>query len=177
MLKVHVKNLENEVVLSLEGRVVTGETEILRYAVRSQPTCTATTLDLAEVTTIDAHGLGVLLELRDQSLRKGSRFRLMNVSPQLNQVFEITRLNTVFEMTSKVEYLPWVSCARQRPVAALLVRLTISGGSFQSSSVIGDLTFLICHFFAMGLTKFFGDSTTSIRNVKWKLSNPPNDSW
>ena len=100
MLKVHAKKLENVVVLGLQGRIINGETEILRSAVRVISDATAIILDLKGVTTVDAHGLGVLLELRQQTAANGMRFKLMNISHPLSRVFEITKLNSVFEITS-----------------------------------------------------------------------------
>jgi len=119
MLKVHAKNLGNVAVLSLQGQIVTGETEILRTAVQSLPAVSAVKLDLARVATIDAGGLGAMLELREQAESKGIRFELMNVTRQISRVFEITRLNTVFRITSSVKFFPAVSHNRRvRPVLA-----------------------------------------------------------
>jgi anti-anti-sigma factor len=109
MLNVNAKNLGNVTVLSLQGQVVNGETETLRNAIDSLPITRAVILDLARVTTVDAHGLGVLLELREKTNSKGIRFQLMNVSQPLRQVLEITRLNTVFQIISGVEFFPTVA--------------------------------------------------------------------
>ena len=100
MLKVHAKKLETFAVLGLQGRVINGETQILRDAVRSVSGANAIILDLKGVTTVDAHGLGVLLELRQQTIANGMRFKLMNISQPLSKVFEITKLNSVFDITS-----------------------------------------------------------------------------
>ena len=100
MLKVHAKKLETVAVLGLHGRIINGETEKLRQAVRAVSGATAIILDLKGVTTVDAHGLGVLLDLRQQTTAGGMRFKLMNISQPLSRVFEITRLNSVFEITS-----------------------------------------------------------------------------
>ena len=118
MLKIHAKNLENVAVLSLEGRVVTGETDALRTAVQFISPCNAIILNLAQVTTVDAHGLGVMLEMREQAVAKGLRFKVINVNQPLNRIFEITRLDTVFELNTRVEYAPAVSRARLATVAA-----------------------------------------------------------
>jgi len=48
----------------------------------------------------------LLLELRAQTESKGIEFRLMNVTRLVSRVLEITRLNTVFEMTSSDALLP-----------------------------------------------------------------------
>jgi len=120
MLNVHVKNLGTVAVLCLQGQIVTGETE-LRNAVHelSQVSVSAVILDLARVTTIDAGGLGVMLELREHAESRGIRFELMNVTKQIGRVLEITRLDSVFNITSGVEFLPAVSRSRQASMARL----------------------------------------------------------
>jgi len=106
MLKVHGKKLETVAVLGLYGRIINGETEKLRQAVRDISGATAVILDLKGVTTVDAHGLGVLLDLRQQTIASGMRFKLMNINQPLSRVFEITKLNSVFEVTSLGESIP-----------------------------------------------------------------------
>ena len=117
MLNVHAKNLGTVAVLCLQGQIVTGETEILRDAVQSVSDVGAVLLDLARVTTIDAGGLGVLLQLREQAESRGIRFQLMNVTKQIRRVLEITRLDSVFQVTSGVEFLPAVSRSGRASVA------------------------------------------------------------
>jgi anti-anti-sigma factor len=119
MLNVHVKNFGTVAVLCLQGQIVNGETEILRNTVQSLSEISAIKLDLARVTTIDAGGLGVMLELRQQAEAKGVSFELMNVTKQVSRVFEITRLDSVFQITSGVEFFPPVSRSRRTPFASL----------------------------------------------------------
>ena len=119
MLKVNAKNLGNIAVLSLQGQIVNGEMETLRNAVQSLPVVTAVQLDLARVTTIDAGGLGTMLELRQQAESRGIRFELMNVTKQIRRVFEITRLNSVFQMTPAAEFITAVSQGRRVSVPAI----------------------------------------------------------
>ncbi len=96
MLKVQAKKLGTVAVLCLQGQIVNGETEILRNAVNSQSDVSAVILDLAQVTTVDAGGLGVMLALREQAESKGICFELMNVTKQISRVLEITRLDVSF---------------------------------------------------------------------------------
>ena len=119
MLKVHAKNLGTATVLCLQGQIVIGDTETLRNVVQSLSETSAVILDLARVNTVDAHGLGVMLELREQTLERGIRFELMNVSKPLSWVLEITRLDSVFQITSGVEFFPPVSRDSRVPLAAL----------------------------------------------------------
>jgi anti-anti-sigma factor len=119
MLKVHAKNLGTVAVLCLQGQIVNGETEILRNAVSSLSETSAVILDLARVTTVDAHGLGVMLELRERTHAKGIRFELMNVTKQISRVLEVARLDSIFQITSGVEFFAAVSRDRGATVAAL----------------------------------------------------------
>jgi anti-anti-sigma factor len=121
MLKVQTRNLGNIAFLCVQGQIVNGETDVLRRAVRLQsdvqPDVCTVILDLAQVSTVDAGGLGAMLELREQVQAKGIGFKLMNVSKLVGKVLEITRLNSVFEVTSGVELFPAVS---QRTPAAVM---------------------------------------------------------
>ena len=109
MLKVHTRNSENVAVLCLQGRIVNGETASLREAVISQTRVGTVVLDLGRVSTIDASGLGLMLELRRQSLANGIRFKLMNVTKLVSRVLEVTRLDSVFEVAPTIEFLPATS--------------------------------------------------------------------
>lgn len=118
MLQVHGKNLETFTVLCVQGQIVTGETDVLRTAVLSLADTRRVILDLAKVSIVDAHGLGVLLDLRQRTLAKGACFELMNVSQPLRRIFEITRLDSVFDITYGVEFFPAIR-ARRVAVTAL----------------------------------------------------------
>ena len=118
MLKVHAKNLGTVAVLCLQGQIVNGETEALRKTVHSVSGVSAVILDFARVTTVDAGGLGVMLELRELAESKGIRFELMNVTKQISKVLEVTRLDSVFQITSGVEFFPAVSRSSRRTSVA-----------------------------------------------------------
>ena len=100
-MRVHVQKLGNISILRLHGRIVIGETDILSSTVGSQVDASTVVLDLAHVSRIDARGLGVLLELREQAESKGIEFRIMNVTRLVQQVLKITKLDAVFEVASE----------------------------------------------------------------------------
>jgi anti-anti-sigma factor len=118
MLKVNSRKLENVRVLSLEGRLVNGEAAVLRDAVHShfnedsQPRTGVVVLDFARVSAVDAGGLGLLLELRSAAQAKGLRLRVINASRLVGRIFAITRLDSVFEVSSEVETYATPSAAR-----------------------------------------------------------------
>lgn len=117
MLKVNTKKLGAGKILCLEGQIINGDTETLRAAVQAIPD-TDIILELSNVAIVDAHGLGVLLQLREQTLARGLRFELMNVSPSLNRIMEITRLNTVFDIQPRLEFFARTPRTHLMPVAA-----------------------------------------------------------
>lgn len=116
MLKVYSRNLGDVAILSLQGRLISGETRSLRDAVSSQSNVDAIVLDLSRVTAIDARGLGIMLDLRRQSCSRGIHFRLMNVNKFTRRVLEVTRLDSVFEIIPRTE--PSFATARPGPKRA-----------------------------------------------------------
>jgi anti-sigma B factor antagonist len=119
MLKVHTKQLGTVTILCLQGQIVTGETESLRAALSDLSGVSAVILDFARVSTIDAGGLGVMLGLREQAAAKGIRFALMNVTKGVGSVLAVARLDSVFEITSGMEFFPVVSRERRASAAVL----------------------------------------------------------
>ena len=114
MLKIHSTKVGGTSILCLQGRIVRGETATLRNAVNSQTGIDEVVLDLSRVKTIDAGGLGVMLELHEQTRSKGIQFKLSNVTQLVKRVLEITRLDSVFE----VSYANRALSASQLTVAA-----------------------------------------------------------
>src|SRR6266540_6724194 len=110
MLKVRAQKLGGVAVLCLQGRIINGETEELSDAVRSQINASAIILDFAQVELIDAKGLSVLLELRELTHSRGIEFRLMNVTRLVQQILEITRLNSVFARHARLRPRRTVRC-------------------------------------------------------------------
>lgn len=119
MLRVHVKKLGTVAVLYLQGQIVTGETETLCSAVHSLSEVSAIKLDLARVSTVDARGLGAMLVLREQTQANGISFELMNVPKPVSRVLELVRLDSVFQITSGVNFLPAVSRSQRASMANL----------------------------------------------------------
>ena len=112
MLKVHTRKLGNVAVVSVQGRIVNGETASLRQEVDSQSRVNTVLLDLSRVSTIDASGLGLMLEMREETQSRGMRFKLMNVTNLVSRVLAVTKLDSVFEITPAAESMPALAHAR-----------------------------------------------------------------
>ena len=118
MLNVERRNLGTVSLLNLDGNVVIGETGPLHDIVQTLPPASSVVMDLSRVRMVDAHGLGVLLQLREQSQARGMQLELTNISNQLRELFRITRLDSVFQIRSGAEFFARRPTARQTLVAA-----------------------------------------------------------
>ena len=99
MLRVCAERRGNTSVLHLKGRIIRGqEIEELRDEVLKAGS-SVLVLDLLDVDRIDAAGLGLLLTLREWANSRGIEFRLTNVTQLVQQVFGITCLDSVFDMS------------------------------------------------------------------------------
>jgi anti-anti-sigma factor len=116
MLNVQRKNLGNVSLLNLNGNVLIGETDSLREIMQTLPSATAVILDFSRVALVDAHGLGVLLQVREQAQTRGMHLELTNVGTHLRELFRMTRLDSVLQIRSRVFPLPIM--ARGTRVAA-----------------------------------------------------------
>ncbi len=119
MLKVQARSLGSVAILRLDGQIVNGETEILRHAVRALSESSVVKLDLASVTTVDAGGLGAMLELREWTQAKGIRFELLNVTKRIAMLLELTRLDSVFQIAKRAEFFPAIAPSHVGQSAAI----------------------------------------------------------
>jgi anti-anti-sigma factor len=69
----------------------------------ADPGVTVVVLDLSRVTILPSLGLGALIQISNKCKARQQRLLLASVSPQLRQVFAITRLDRVLEMSESVE--------------------------------------------------------------------------
>jgi len=101
MLNATVQKLGDTTVVRCRGRIVIGDAcaNLWNAVLRQTPT-RMLVLDLAQVERIDAGGLGVLLGLREWACSNAIALRLMNVTNQVEQVLELTKLDHVFEFCS-----------------------------------------------------------------------------
>ena len=108
MLRVEIDSAPPQVVLFCSGRIVLGvEAETLRCMAisRTEPQIV---LDLREVHTMDAAGLGLLMELHCWALQRGRMLRLTNPSSPIRRLLALTRLESVFEITRDESIAPSV---------------------------------------------------------------------
>jgi len=105
MLSLKVQNFGDVTVLRCSGRITSGSDHDLREAIREQRTAETVVLDLAGVRTIDAAGLGALVDLRAYANAGGKQLKLANIGPRIEALLQLTQLNTAFHVCSLREML------------------------------------------------------------------------
>jgi len=98
MLSIRIENIEDATVLRCVGRIVAGDPiRALQDVVMCQVGKRLVVLDLAEVDTIDAAGLGSLIFLKTLACVAGMEFKLMSASERIRKLLNVANLDSVFE--------------------------------------------------------------------------------
>jgi anti-sigma B factor antagonist len=101
-LKITNREVDGVAVLALEGRIVLGEeTSALREKVKSLigEGKKNILLNLSNVTLIDSSGLGTLVTAYSSAKSGGASLRLCNLGSRSNELLQITKLYTIFEIS------------------------------------------------------------------------------
>lgn len=115
MLSLTIQKLGDVSVFQCAGRLTAGDGDILRIAVRTQSRVRTVVLDLAEISAVDAAGLGMLVSLRAWAKSTGTELKLMNLTPRVEEVLELTHLRPAFEVCSVREMMDLLCRATQPP--------------------------------------------------------------
>ena len=105
MLNLTIHDLGDVTVFRCAGRITAEDGDVLRKAVLSQSRIRVAVLDLAEVSAIDAAGLGTLVSLRKWANKTGTTLKLMNLVPRVEEVLALTKLSSALEVCSVEDML------------------------------------------------------------------------
>lgn len=105
MLTFTTHKLGDTTLFRCAGRLVSGTAPHLRDAVLTQSRARAVVVDLAEIVSIDAAGVGILVSLRGAAHANGAAFKLMNLMPRVEEVLALTNLRDIFEVCTLREML------------------------------------------------------------------------
>ncbi len=100
MLSLTIHKLDKTIIFQCIGRIVLGEGDILHRAVYRYPKIATAVLDMAAVTAIDAAGLGILVTLRNWTQANGTELKLLNLTPRVENLLNITHLRPIFKVCS-----------------------------------------------------------------------------
>ena len=118
MLKVTIHKLGDTIVFRCSGRIAFGECHILRHAIFSHPYITIAVLDMAQVTAMDAAGVGLLVELRKSAAAKRMQLKLLNLTPHVANLLNMTRVTPIFDVCSVRDVLDLLFRANPSSLAA-----------------------------------------------------------
>jgi anti-sigma B factor antagonist len=102
-LKITNREVDGVAVVVLDGRIVLGEeTSALREKVKNLVAegKKKIVLNMNGVTFIDSSGLGALVAAYSSAKSGGASMRLSNLGSHLNQLLQMTKLLTVFEVSN-----------------------------------------------------------------------------
>lgn len=105
MLNLRIENLGDITLVHCVGRMVFPYNREFRIRLLQQLQTRTLVLEFVDTIAIDASGLGLLVSLRTWATQTGRALKLMNVTPRLEQLLEMTRLNREFEICSAREML------------------------------------------------------------------------
>lgn len=100
MLRIVSEHIGDMAILQCFGRIVAGpEAESMKDAVACEADKRQVILDLAGVEAIDARGLGLLVFLQTLGYALGYELELANPAPRVREVFDLTRLDFVLDIS------------------------------------------------------------------------------
>jgi anti-sigma B factor antagonist len=105
MLTLTTHNLGDVTIFRCTGRLTAGDGEVLRTAVLNQLQLHVVVLDLTDIGAVDAAGLGTLVSVRTWAKATGTELKLMNLTPRMEELLELTDLRSAFEVCSVREML------------------------------------------------------------------------
>jgi anti-anti-sigma factor len=105
MLRITVNHLGDVTIFRCSGEITLAYADTLRILVLNQPRIRIAVLDLAEVTAIDAAGLGTLVSVQTWAGTTGTTLKLMNLTPRVEELLKLTNLRPSFEICSVPDML------------------------------------------------------------------------
>jgi anti-anti-sigma factor len=117
MLEITTHNLGNASMFRCSGRITLEHADKLRMFVMKHAPSIAV-LDLAEITAMDAAGVGILVSLRWWAKTTGTRLKLMNLTPRVEDLLELFDLRAAFEICSVPEMLGLLCLAIEQSQSA-----------------------------------------------------------
>lgn len=95
---IDVQSEGETVLVKCKGRLVFGQTDVLKERVRDLLSKSKrVTIDLGEVSYMDSSGLGTVVRLYVSAKTSHCELQLLNLTPQVRQMFGITRILSLFE--------------------------------------------------------------------------------
>jgi len=104
-MSLHVSHHGNVVIVEIEGQLIVSNRQELKQRVLDEAEAGARKflVDFAKTGYIDSAGLGVLVSLAKRLRELGGDLRLANLNDDLQTLFELTKLDTLFQIADTRE--------------------------------------------------------------------------
>jgi anti-sigma B factor antagonist len=104
-MSLHVSKSGEVVIIEVEGQLIVGNRQELKQRVLDEAEAGARKIlvDFAKTGYIDSSGLGVLVSLAKRLRELGGDLRLANLNDDLQTLFELTKLDTLFQIADTRE--------------------------------------------------------------------------
>jgi anti-sigma B factor antagonist len=99
-MEINEKTAGNQVFIAIEGDMYVEEAAEFRERMMEhlQEGRTHFEIDMGKLSYIDSSGLGVLVALQKRTVERGGSVTLKGIYGTVKELFELTRLNRVFEI-------------------------------------------------------------------------------
>jgi anti-sigma B factor antagonist len=100
-MKTRIRDVGGVRVLDLEGKITIGSGDVeLRKSIEDAVATGHNNilLNLQAVTHIDSSGIGEMVGCFTTMARKGGKMKLLNLTPKINDILQVTQLITVFDI-------------------------------------------------------------------------------
>ena len=105
MLTLRIQQLGDVTIVHCAGRLSFPDARDLRVGLLQQLRTRNLILDLVDTVAIDAAGLGMLVSLRAWAKQTNRNLQLMNVTPRVEELLQLTKLKSEFQVCSAEEML------------------------------------------------------------------------
>jgi anti-sigma B factor antagonist len=104
-MSLHVSREKEVVIVEIEGQLIVSNRQELKQRVLDEAEGGARKIlvDFARTGYIDSAGLGVLVSLAKRLRELGGDIRLANLNDDLQTLFELTKLDTLFQIADSRE--------------------------------------------------------------------------
>ena len=92
------RSAPNNLHIRLTGEFDVSDRQRLTAMLRPAESADAVVLDMSETTYLDSTALGCLIHLKQQLIPRGGAVRIVGLQPNIRHLFEITRLDELFEL-------------------------------------------------------------------------------
>jgi len=115
MLSLRIQEMGDTAIIHCTGRIAFPHARELRIALRRVLRTRTVVLNLADTIAIDAYGLGVLVSIRTWVKQAGRVLKLVNLTPWVERLLQLTKLESEFEICTAREMLDLLCRALHQP--------------------------------------------------------------